>query len=103
MKQQVTLDRIRYVLAISAPHSSHRVGTAFTLGPEGQRATVLKDDFQAEWKQLETVSNDPNYRTHYGNMHYLQILERDHKLVMRPGVQYCLALSFEPDISFADE
>ena len=103
VKQQITLDRMRYILAISAPHSSHRVGTAFSLGAEGQRANVLKDDFQAEWKPLETVTNDPKYRTHYGNMHYLQILKRDHKLVMRPGVQYRLALSFEPDISFADE
>jgi hypothetical protein len=103
VKQQVELDRMRYVLAISAPHSEHRVGTAFTLGAEGQRANVLKDDFQAEWKTLETVTNDPKYRTHYGNMHYLQTLERDRKLVMRPGVQYRLALSFEPDISFADE
>lgn len=103
VKQQVTLDRLRYVLAISAPHSTHRVGTAFALGAEGQRANVIRDDFQAEWKPLETVTNDPKYRTHYGNMHYLQILERDHKLVMRPGVQYRLALSFEPDITFADE
>ena len=28
-------------------------------------------------------------------MHYLQILERDHPLVMRPGVQYRLALEFK--------
>jgi hypothetical protein len=103
VKQQVELDRLRYVLAISAPHSEHRVGTSLTLGAEGHRADVIKDDFQAEWKQLETVTNDPKYRTLYGNMHYLQILERDHKLVMRPGVQYRLALSFEPDIAFADE
>lgn len=103
VKQAVTLDRMRYVLAISAPHSTNRVATAFALGAEGQRANVLKDDFQAEWKPLETVSNNEKYRTHYGNMHYLQILERDHKLVMRPGVQYRLSLSFEPDITFADE
>jgi hypothetical protein len=36
-------------------------------------------------------------------MHYLQILERDHPLVMRPGVQYRLALEFKPDLAFADE
>lgn len=103
VKQQVQLDRMRYVLAVSAPHSQYRVGTTFTLGAEGQRANVVKDDFQAEWKSLETVTNDTKYRTLYGNMHYLQILERDHMLVMRPGVQYRLALSFEPDIVFADE
>ena len=36
-------------------------------------------------------------------MHYLQTLQRDRPLVMRPGTQYRLALSFEPDITFADE
>ncbi|ADE54089.1 hypothetical protein [Coraliomargarita akajimensis] len=103
VKQQVQLDRMRYILAIASPHSRYRIGTAFTLGQEGHRTNVVKDDFQAEWKDLETVTNDPEFRTYYGNMHYLQILERDHPLIMRPGMQYRLALSFEPDIAFADE
>jgi hypothetical protein len=103
VKQQVQLDRMRYILAIAAPHSRYRVGTSFTLGEEGHRTNVVKDDFQAEWKELETVTDDPECRTYYGNMHYLQILERDHPLIMRPGMQYRLALSFEPDIAFADE
>ncbi|WP_269523387.1 hypothetical protein [Coraliomargarita parva] len=103
VKQQTQLDRMRYILAIATPHSRYRVGTAFTLGEEGHRTNVVKDDFQAEWKELETVTEDPKYRTYYGNMHYLQILERDHPLIMRPGMQYRLALSFEPDIVFADE
>jgi hypothetical protein len=94
---------MRYVLAIAAPHSRYRVATSFALGEEGHRTNVVKDDFQAEWKELEVVSEDPDYRTYYGNMHYLQILERDHPLIMRPGIQYRLALSFEPDITFADE
>ena len=54
-------------------------------------------------KELDVVTEDPEYRTYYGNMHYLQILERDHPLIMRPATQYRLALSFEPDIAFADE
>ena len=103
VKQQVQLDKMRYVLGIAAPHSRYRVGTAFTIGDEGHRTNVVKDDFHAEWKELETVTDDKNYRTYYGNLHYLQILERDHPLIMRPGTQYRLALSFEPDIVFADE
>ncbi|MFP4260424.1 MAG: hypothetical protein ACLFS1_05025 [Opitutales bacterium] len=103
VKQQTTLDRLRYIIAIAAPHSRYRVSTAFTLGEQGHRTEVLKDDFQAQWKELETVTEDPEYRTYYGKIHYLQILERDHPLVMRPGQQYRLALSFEPDIAFADE
>lgn len=103
VKQQVTLDKMRYILGIAAPHSRYRVSTAFTLGEGGHRTEVIKDDFQAEWKELEVVTDDPKYRTYYGNMHYLQILQRDRPLVMRPGTQYRLALSFEPDIAFADE
>ncbi len=103
VKSQVRLDRMRYVLAIGAPHSRYRVGTTFTLGQAGHRANVERDDFHAEWRELDTVSGDNTYRGYYGNIHYLQTLERDHPLVMRPGLQYRLALSFEPDIAFADE
>ncbi len=103
VKQQVQLDKMRYVLAIAAPHSRYRVATAFTLGEGGHRTEVVKDDFHAEWKELEVVSENPEYRTYYGNLHYLQILERDHPLIMRPGIQYRLSLTFEPDIAFADE
>ncbi len=103
VKQQTQLDQMRYILTIAAPHSSYRVSTAFCLGEGGHRAQVLKDDFQAEWKELDTVSEDLSYRTYYGKIHYLQTLERSHPLIMRPGTQYRLALSFEPDIVFADE
>jgi hypothetical protein len=103
VKQQVTLDKMRYVLGIASPHSRYRVATSFTLGEGGHRTEVTKDDFQGEWKELDVVTEDPKYRTYYGNMHYLQILQRDRPLVMRPGTQYRLALSFEPDITFADE
>jgi hypothetical protein len=103
VRQQVQLDKMRYILAIAAPHSRYRVATAFALGEDGHRTEVTKDDFQAEWKELEVVSEYPAYRTYYGNMHYLQILERNHPLIMRPGIQYRLALSFEPDLTFAGE
>lgn len=103
VKQQVQMDRMRYILAIAAPHSSHRVSTSLCLGEEGHRAQVVKDDFQAEWKDLDTVTDDSTFRTYYGKIHYLQTLERSHPLIMRPGTQYRLALSFNPDIAFADE
>lgn len=102
VESQIQLNRIRYSIAIAAPHSTYRIGTSFTLGEEGHRAEVLRDDFQAQWKQTETVSQDLNYRTHNGKIHYIQTLERDHPLIMRKGIEYRLALSFEPDITFAD-
>ena len=94
---------MRYVLGIASPHSRYRVATSFTLGEGSHRTEVTKDDFQAEWKELDVVTKDPKFHTYYGNMHYLQTLQRDRPLVMRPGSQYRLALSFEPDIIFADE
>ena len=94
---------MRYILGIAAPHSRYHVTTAFTLGNDGHRTEVIKDDFQAKWRELEVVTDNADYRTYYGNMHYLQILERDRPLIMRPGTQYRLSLSFEPEIAFADD
>ncbi|MGK0309576.1 MAG: hypothetical protein ACJAYS_000396, partial [Lentimonas sp.] len=71
VKQQIQLDRIRYILAIAAPHSSHRVSTSLCLGEAGHQAQVVKDDFQAEWKELDTVTDDLSCRTYYGNINYL--------------------------------
>jgi len=67
------------------------------------RAKVEVDDFQANWTAFETVSDNPDYRGYSGNIHYLQFLMRDHPLIMRPGQQYKLVLSYEPDVAFADE
>ncbi len=103
VKQQVQLDKVRYVMALGAPHSQYRIGTTLTLGQDSLRASVVKDDFQCVWAETEVVSNDPKYRTYWGNLHYLQTLVRDHPLVMRPGQQYRLTVTFEPDIVFADE
>ncbi|WP_404421167.1 hypothetical protein [Nibricoccus sp. IMCC34717] len=102
VKQQVTLDKFRYVLAIAAPHSKYRVGGSLALGPQGHRCTVQKDDFQAVWQETEVVSHDPTYRTNYGKIHYLQHLVRDHPLIMRPGQVYRLIVNFEPDIVQVD-
>jgi len=98
VKQQVTLDKFRFMLAIAAPHSKYRVGGSLALGAEGHRCTVQKDDFQATWQETEVVSEDPLYRTNYGKIHYLQHLVRDHPLIMRPGQTYRLAVNFEPDV-----
>jgi hypothetical protein len=98
VKQQVTLDKFRYVLVVAAPHSKYRVGGSPTLGPLGHRCGVSKNDFQATWQDTEVVSADPTYRTNYGKIHYLQNLVRDHPLVMRPGHVYRLAVEFDPEI-----
>ena len=102
VKQQVTLDKFRYVLAIAAPHSKYHVVGSLMLGQQGHRCNVIKDDFQANWLDTEVVSNDPNYRTNYGKIHYLQYLVRDHPLIMRPGNTYRLIVSFDPDIAHAE-
>jgi len=102
VKQQVTLDKMRFMLAIAAPHSTYHVGGSLTLGAEGHRCTVTKDDFQAVWQETEVVTNDPTYRTNYGKVHYLQTLERDHPLIMRPGNIYRLAVSYNPDVTTLD-
>jgi hypothetical protein len=102
VRQQVTLDKFRYCLAIAAPHSKYHVAGALTLGPQGHRCSVAKDDFQATWRETEVVSADPTYRTNYGKVHYLQYLVRDHPLIMRPGHIYRLAVNFEPDVAHLD-
>ena len=99
VKHPVTMDRMRYMLVIGAPHSVHRSGNTFTLGEEGLRFAVLKDNFQAQWAQTEVVTNESGYRTQYGNIHYLQTLIRDHPLNMRPRQQYRLTVTFEPDLA----
>lgn len=98
VKQQIQLDKFRYMLAIAAPHSKYHSAGAPTLGPESHRCTVQKDDFQATWQETEVVSQDPHYRTNYGKIHYMQTLLRDHPLIMRPGNVYRFAVNFEPDL-----
>lgn len=102
VKKQVQLDSMRYVLALGAPHSRYRIGTTFVLGEESLRASVIKDDFQGTWADTEVVAEDSAYATYYGKLHYLQILRRNHPLVMRPGQQYRLVVEFEPDITMVD-
>jgi hypothetical protein len=102
VKSPVTCDHMRYMLAIGGPHSEKHVPMTFMLGPNGLGCTVEKDDFHATWQETEVVTNEPAYRTYWGNLHYLQTLVRDHPLNMRPGIQYKLVISFEPDIALLD-
>ncbi|WP_309382512.1 hypothetical protein [Cerasicoccus frondis] len=102
VKQQVSMDSMRYVIALGMPHSQYRHGMTFTNGPEGLRPAVVKDDFHAEW-DTESVTVDPAYKTYWGKLHFLQSLKRDHPLIMRPGQQYRLTVEFEPDLAMADE
>ena len=102
VKQQITLTKFRYMLAIAGPHSKYRVAGSPALGPQGQGCTV-KDDFQGTWRETEVVTDDPRYCTNYGKIHYLQHLVRDHPLIMRPGNVYRLVVNFEPDITRIEE
>jgi hypothetical protein len=103
VKNQITLDKMRLALVIGSPHSTYRLGTTLRQGAEGLRANVEIDDFQAKWGSFETLTENSEYRGYAGNIHYVQYLMRDHPLVMRPGQQYKLVLSYHPDIAFADE
>ncbi len=103
VNNQVQLDSMRYMLVIAAPHSQYRIGTSLKLGAESHRCAIVKDDFQASWQEIKSVTNDPEYKTCTGKIHYLQTLERKHPLVMRPGQQYRLHVTYEPDIALADE
>lgn len=103
VKNEIQLDSFRYGLVIAAPHSSYKLGTSFTLGAESLRPVVTVDDFQGQWSQPEVVSSDPSYKTYWGKIHYLQVLERNHPLIMRPGQPYKLSISYDPDLAFAGE
>jgi hypothetical protein len=102
VKRQVQVDRFRYILAIGAPHSEKHAPMTFALGENGLGCNVDKDDFHAVWQETDVVTNEAGYRTYWGNLHYLQTLVRDHPLIMRPGQQYRLSLSFSPDVGFID-
>ncbi len=103
VKSQVKLNSMRYVLVIASPHSNYRNGTTLTFGEEGVRCNVVRDDFKAVWRDTEDVTNEPNYKTYYGNINYLQTLTRDHPMIMRPKQQYRLKVTFEPDITLVGE
>jgi hypothetical protein len=102
VKNQVQLDKFRMALVIGAPHSKYRLGTSPALGAQGHRCSVLKDDFHANWGETEVVTADPAYKTNFGKLHYVQMFERDHPLIMRPGQVYRLSVSFDPDLTMVE-
>ena len=72
-------------------------------GPDNaSRCSVLKDDFHANWAETEVVTADPAYKTNFGKLHYVQMFERDHPLIMRPGQVYRLSVSFDPDLTMVE-
>ena len=103
VRKQVTMDSMRYIIPIGVPHTRQRYPRTLQLGPDGQRPIVVKDDFMASWAQPEQVASDPRYRTCFGNIHYLQVLKRDHSLVLRPNQQYRLTISFEPQVIYSED
>jgi hypothetical protein len=102
VKRQIQCDRFRYNLVIGSPHSEKHVPMTFALGEQGLGCSVEKDDFQAVWQETEVVTNEHAHRTYWGNLHYIQSLVRDHPLIMRPGQQYRLTISFTPDVQMVD-
>ena len=102
VKKQIQCDRFRYNLVIGSPHSEKHVPMTFALGEQGLGCVVEKDDFQAVWQDTEVVTNEHAYRSYWGNLHYIQSLVRDHPLIMRPGQQYRLIMTFAPDVQMLD-
>lgn len=102
VKKPITCNFFRYTLAIGAPHSEKHPPMTFALGEGGLGCNILKDDFHGAWEETEVVTNEPDYRTYWGNLHYIQRFVRDHPLNMKPGVQYRIVVSFEPDVQLMD-
>lgn len=102
VKKPITCDYFRYTLAIGAPHSEKHAPMTYALGQGGLGCNVIKDDFHAAWQETEVVTNELEYRTYWGNLHYIQRFVRDHPINLKPGQQYRLVISFEPDVQLMD-
>ncbi len=101
--RNIQLNAFRYMIALASPHSLHRVPTSLSLGNEFLRVAIEKNDFQAEWVDVQTVSDSPDFKTNFGKIHYLQILQRRHPLNLQAGTSYRLSISLSPDIIFAGD
>lgn len=97
-KQVVTLESFRYVIALTVPHSTHYLEHSFMLGENSLQASVNRDDFGATWAEVKDVYQDHAYRTYYGKICYLQILERCTPLRITPNKEYRLQIELNPDI-----
>ena len=99
-RQAVTLDKFRYIVALSAPHSHYYFEHSFTLGENNLQAIVLKDDFGATWQEVKDVSQDASLKTYYGKIYYLQVLERTAPLHLQVNKEYRLQIQLKPDVQF---
>ena len=99
-KQPLTIGSFKYVIPLSMPHSTHHLEHSFTLGENSLQASVLKDDFGATWTNIQEVYQDPIYKTYYGKICYLQVLERKTPLNVKPGKEYRLQIELTPDIQW---
>ncbi len=97
-KKTLELERFRFMIALGSYHSIFAPSGALHLGEGSQRCQILKDDFQSAWLEPEEVTRDPAYRGPFGNIHYLQTLERSHPLALRPGKVVNFSFSFEPEV-----
>lgn len=97
-KKIVELHRFRFCIALGGHHSHFQAPGALRLGEAGQNCEILKDDFQASWLSPEEVGSDAAMRGSFGGTHYLQTLERNHALTLRPGKAYNFAFSFTPQV-----
>jgi hypothetical protein len=97
VKERIRVEFLRYVIALSAPHSIY--GAHNLALDEGSLGAVVEhDDMMLSWQEIREVVDDLDYRTCYGKIHYLQELSRNYPLIMHPGQSYKLAVSFTPDV-----
>jgi hypothetical protein len=97
VRERTRVERLCYMIALSAPHSIYGANH-FALDAESLRAVVEHDDMLLSWQEIADVAENPDYRTYFGKIHYLQELSRSHPLIMHPGQPYKLVISFSPDV-----
>jgi hypothetical protein len=97
LKDRMRVESLRYVIALSAPHSLYGANN-LALDERSLGAVVEHDDMMLNWQEIREVVDDPEYRTCCGKIHYLQELSRNYPLIMHPGQSYKLIVSFAPDV-----
>ncbi|MDR1907176.1 MAG: hypothetical protein LBQ03_03110 [Puniceicoccales bacterium] len=97
VKDRVRVECLRYMIALSAPHSIYGAHN-LALDERSLGAMVEHDDMMLSWQEIREVVDDPDYRTCCGKIHYLQELSRNYPLIMHPGQPYKLIVSFTPDV-----
>ncbi|MDR1366371.1 MAG: hypothetical protein LBJ13_00465 [Puniceicoccales bacterium] len=97
VKDRIRIESLRYVIALSAPHSLYGAHN-LALDERSLGAVVEHDDMMLSWQEIREVVDDPEYRTCCGKIHYLQELSRNYPLIMHPGQSYRLIVAFAPDV-----